>query len=207
MNDVADRALKILRELRSVTFATTKDGLPQARIADVMGYENGRLLCVVGNNKPFYRQLKETQKVAVVGMTPNYVMVRLVGDIQFVEDAVRDRVFELNPDLADLFPDEEGQKCLVPYVIYRGKGEIFDLSRTKGKLYRERFSFGGGSVQPAGFKINENCVACGTCLPACPFDAIAEGDPYYVIDTNRCDECGACYSVCPSEAIDLPTGM
>jgi uncharacterized pyridoxamine 5'-phosphate oxidase family protein/NAD-dependent dihydropyrimidine dehydrogenase PreA subunit len=207
MNDVADRALKILRELRSVTFATTKDGLPQARIADVMGYENGRLLCVVGNNKPFYRQLKETGKVAIVGMTPNFVVVRLVGDIQFVEDAVRDRVFDLNPDLANLFPDEEGQKCLAPYVIYRGKGEIFDLSRTRGKLYRERFAFGGESVHPAGFRINENCTACGTCQPVCPFDAIAEGDPYYVIDPSRCDECGTCYSVCPSEAIELPTGM
>jgi uncharacterized pyridoxamine 5'-phosphate oxidase family protein/NAD-dependent dihydropyrimidine dehydrogenase PreA subunit len=206
MDEVADRALKMLRELRSVTFATTRDGLPQARIADVMGYENGQLLCVVGNNKPFYRQLKETRKVAIVGMTPNYVMVRLAGDVRFVGDAERDRVFELNPDLANLFPDEEGRKCLAPYVIYRGKGEIFDLSRKKGKLYRERFSFGGESVNPAGFRINENCTACGVCRAACPFDAIAEGEPY-VVDPNRCDECGACYSVCPSDAIDLPTGL
>ena len=206
MDEVAERALRMLRELRSVTFATTEDGLPRARVADVMGYENGQLLCVVGNNKPFHRQLKETGKVAVVGMTPDYVMVRLVGDIRFVVDAERDRVFELNPDLADLFPDEEGRNCLAPYVIYRGKGEIFDLSRKRGKLYRERFSFGGESVRPAGFRINDQCTGCGTCRTACPFDAIAEGEPY-VIDPKRCDECGACYSVCPSGAIELPTGM
>jgi uncharacterized pyridoxamine 5'-phosphate oxidase family protein/NAD-dependent dihydropyrimidine dehydrogenase PreA subunit len=206
MDEVADKALRTLRELRSVTFATTKDGLPEARIADVMGYEDGQLLCVVGNNKPFYRQLKETGKVAVVGLTPGYVMVRMVGDIRFVGDAERDRVFELNSRLAELFPGGQGRKCLAPYVIYRGKGEIFDLSGNRGKLYRERFSFGGESVRPAGFRINENCTACSACLAECPFDAITEGEPY-VVDPNRCDECGACYSVCPSEAIELPTGL
>lgn len=206
MNDVADRALKILRELRSVTFATTKDGVPQARIADVMGYENGRLLCVVGNNKPFFHQLEETGKVAIVGMTPNYVMVRLVGDIRFVDDAQRNRVFDLNPDLANLFSNEYNRKSLIPYHIYRGKGEIFDLSGTRGKMFRERFSFGGEHVYPAGFRINDACSACGACLPACPFGAITEGNPY-VIDPSRCDECGSCYAVCPSSAIELPTGL
>jgi uncharacterized pyridoxamine 5'-phosphate oxidase family protein/NAD-dependent dihydropyrimidine dehydrogenase PreA subunit len=206
MNDVAERALKILRELRSVTFATTKDGMPQARIADVMGYENGQLLCIVGNNKPFYHQLKETGKVAIVGMTADYVAVRLMGDVKFVDESYRERVFELNPDLANLFPDEERRKTLVPYVVHRGRGEIFDLSGTRGKMYRERFSFGGESVHPAGFRINDNCTACGACLPACPFTAISEGEPY-VISPNRCDECGTCYSICPSDAIELPKGV
>jgi uncharacterized pyridoxamine 5'-phosphate oxidase family protein/NAD-dependent dihydropyrimidine dehydrogenase PreA subunit len=206
MDEVADRALKILRELRSVTFATTKHGVPQARVADVMGYEKGQLLCIVGNNKPFYNQLKETGKVAIVGMTANYIAVRLMGDVKFVDETYRDRVFELNPDLANLFPDKGRRKTLVPYVIHRGKGEIFDLSGTRGKMYRERFSFGGESVHPAGFRINGNCTACGACLPACPFTAISEGGPY-VIDPNRCDECGTCYSICPSDAIELPTGM
>lgn len=50
-------------------------------------------------------------------------------------------------------------------------------------------------------KINDECIACGTCLPECPAEAIAEGDPIYVIDAEKCTDCGACKDVCPSDAI------
>ncbi len=49
--------------------------------------------------------------------------------------------------------------------------------------------------------ISDECVACGSCVPECPVDAIAEGDPIYVIDAEKCTDCGACTEVCPSEAI------
>ena len=48
--------------------------------------------------------------------------------------------------------------------------------------------------------INNDCVACGSCLPECAFDAISEGD-IYKIDPNKCTDCGACEPVCPSNAI------
>ena len=50
-------------------------------------------------------------------------------------------------------------------------------------------------------KINDACVACGTCIPECPVDAITEGDPIYIIDADKCTDCGACAQVCPSDAI------
>jgi ferredoxin len=50
-------------------------------------------------------------------------------------------------------------------------------------------------------KINDGCVACGSCMPECPVDAISEGDPIYFIDSDKCTDCGACAEVCPSEAI------
>jgi len=50
-------------------------------------------------------------------------------------------------------------------------------------------------------KITDACVACGTCVPECPVEAISEGDPIYVIDAGKCTDCGACADVCPSEAI------
>lgn len=50
-------------------------------------------------------------------------------------------------------------------------------------------------------KINEECIACGSCEPECPVDAISEGDPTYVIDPETCIDCGACAEVCPVEAI------
>jgi len=50
-------------------------------------------------------------------------------------------------------------------------------------------------------KINDTCVACGTCLDACPSSAIKEGTPY-VIDPDACVECGACVDACPTGAIE-----
>ncbi|PLX23517.1 MAG: 4Fe-4S ferredoxin [Salinivirgaceae bacterium] len=50
------------------------------------------------------------------------------------------------------------------------------------------------------YKITEDCIACGACLPECPVDAISEGD-IYVIDADACTDCGACADVCPTEAI------
>ena len=53
------------------------------------------------------------------------------------------------------------------------------------------------------YVISDDCIACGTCLPECPVEAISEGD-IYKIDADACTECGTCASVCPSEAISLP---
>ena len=50
-------------------------------------------------------------------------------------------------------------------------------------------------------KINDSCVACGTCVSECPVEAIKEGDPIYVIDADTCIDCGACAAACPAEAI------
>ena len=55
--------------------------------------------------------------------------------------------------------------------------------------------------------INEECIACDACVDECPNAAISEGDPIYVIDSNRCTECVGfydepqCVNVCPVEAI------
>jgi ferredoxin len=50
------------------------------------------------------------------------------------------------------------------------------------------------------YVINDSCVACGTCAPLCPVEAISEGD-IYKIDADTCISCGTCAENCPSEAI------
>jgi NAD-dependent dihydropyrimidine dehydrogenase PreA subunit len=55
-------------------------------------------------------------------------------------------------------------------------------------------------VDNLAYRITDECVACGTCLDACPNEAISEGD-IYVIDQDKCAECGACVDACPTGAI------
>lgn len=49
-------------------------------------------------------------------------------------------------------------------------------------------------------KISNECVSCGSCISACPVEAIKEGTPY-TIDPDTCVDCGACVDNCPVDAI------
>ena len=57
--------------------------------------------------------------------------------------------------------------------------------------------------------INDNYTACAACKTVSSNDAIAVGDPIYVIDPFRCTECvGAedepqCKLVCPADCIEV----
>lgn len=48
------------------------------------------------------------------------------------------------------------------------------------------------------FYIDEDtCTQCGSCLDACPCDAIIVDEKgHHSIDEALCIECGACYDVC-----------
>ncbi len=51
--------------------------------------------------------------------------------------------------------------------------------------------------------INENCINCANCEPACPNQAISAGENLYIVAHERCTECvGAfdkpqCVEACP----------
>lgn len=51
------------------------------------------------------------------------------------------------------------------------------------------------------YKINDDCVNCGSCVSACPVDAIVEKDGSYSIIPEECTDCGACVGSCPTDAI------
>lgn len=52
------------------------------------------------------------------------------------------------------------------------------------------------------YKITDSCVACGSCMDACPSSAIVEGDTKYEIKADDCVDCGACSDSCPTGAIE-----
>lgn len=57
---------------------------------------------------------------------------------------------------------------------------------------------GGSKVCPIG------CLGLGTCMRACPFDAISMGpDDLPVVDKAKCTGCGTCEAICPKHIITL----
>jgi len=48
----------------------------------------------------------------------------------------------------------------------------------------------------------EKCNACGTCVDACPVEAITLKEKASV-DKDNCTECGVCVDECPEGAITL----
>lgn len=47
------------------------------------------------------------------------------------------------------------------------------------------------------------CLGLGTCVKACPFDAIHVEDGIAVVDKEKCVACGQCVKACPNNVIDL----
>jgi len=52
------------------------------------------------------------------------------------------------------------------------------------------------------FKIDHaECILCGLCKQACPYDAVKELHSKFYIDELLCKKCKACYLACPTNAI------
>ena len=47
------------------------------------------------------------------------------------------------------------------------------------------------------------CLGFGTCVKACPFDAIHIIDGIAVVDKEKCKACGKCIAACPKHLIEL----
>ena len=51
-------------------------------------------------------------------------------------------------------------------------------------------------------KVNaELCTGCGTCVEACPVEAISLVDDKAKVDEDTCVDCANCVGECPTEAI------
>jgi len=55
--------------------------------------------------------------------------------------------------------------------------------------------------------ITDECINCDVCEPACPNEAISEGEDIYIIDPDLCTECVGhfdepqCVVICPMDCI------
>ena len=57
----------------------------------------------------------------------------------------------------------------------------------------------GGGPKSCG----SGCLGFGTCVAACPFDAVHIENGVAVVDREACKACGKCVAVCPKHLISL----
>jgi ferredoxin len=49
----------------------------------------------------------------------------------------------------------------------------------------------------------EKCNGCGTCVEACPTEALKTNDDKVKVDADTCIDCGVCVDECPVQALSL----
>jgi len=206
-----------------LTFSTFYEGEVMSRAAHFNGFDEDGIYFRTMWNKPFARQLVETGKVTVFGITDSRILdhdenhvpefppgysIRLIGEVEAVpEEVIREKAKE-NEALKLAAYDMDAYPAMKKgnFVIRKAKVEIFDFDfsckNRDHKLLRTRVAFGGMPFNLAGPRITEKCISCGLCYKECSFKAIKEGSPYEVI-SEKCDDCGSCIAVCPVNAIEV----
>ena len=203
------------------SFATLDgNGGVESRIAHFFAWDEDGLYLRTMAVKPFYRQLVEGGKLSVCGeftegrcvmdddhmphFQPGFT-VRATGDVRELSLAEVEAKAAKSPLFNVAVHDIKKYPETRIFVLCAGHAEIFDydfnMVHRDHKLQRARMTFGGAEWEPAGLRIDPDlCIACGSCLDACSYKAIREGDAYSIVG-ERCDECGNCRLACPVGAI------
>ncbi len=210
--------LQILRnEIHSTVFATVDEkGRPHTRVIDIMLADDDSLYFITAKGKAFYDELIKQKFVAISGMaggedcdvahaSMEKKAISVRGHVEEIGSEKLDEVFEKNPYMAEIYPDENSRTALTVFRISDGEGEFFDLS-TK-PITRESFILGNGidgkkTLKEYGYIITEKCRGCRICYSKCPQKCIDMSNKPFVIQQEHCLHCGNCMSVCPFGAVE-----
>ena len=200
--------LRILKEeIHSTVIATVdKEGKPVTRVIDIMLADEDSLYFITAKGKAFYAQLMENPYVAISGMcggegTMNKKAVSIRGKAVNIGPARLKEVFEQNPYMAEIYPQEESRTALEVFQVAEGTGEFFDLSVKP--IFRDTFVLGGSAAgQQGGYLITDRCHGCRICYSKCPQKCIDMSARPFVIRQEHCLHCGNCMEACPFEAVE-----
>ena len=195
----------IVHEIHTTIVATVdENGDPVTCAIDMMDCDDTGLSFLTARGKRFYDRLVRTQKLALTALkgedTMHFVSVSLRGHVTELGPERRPDLFEKNPYMRDIYPNEASRSALTVFKVDRGTGEWFDLSRRP--IQRATFSFGGEAAVREGFFVDaEKCVGCGACQAVCPQGCIRMADGAAEIIQESCLHCGRCAEECPVQAI------
>ena len=173
-----EEILKLVQsDIHSTIVATLDDeGLPVTCVIDMMLSDENSLYFLTARGKAFYRRLMEKPFVAITGLkgetTMTSVSVNLRGDVRNIGKEKLPEIFRENPYMAEIYPTEAGREVLEVFQIYRGTGEVFDLSQKP--IFRQSFAFGDAPMKEHGYFVDQTkCLSCGRCNGVCPQNCIA----------------------------------
>lgn len=191
-------------DIHTVVIATVdKQGLPEARVIDIMLYDSNGLYFITAKGKKFYESLTDKKYIALSGFKGSNTMsstaISVAGNVEDLGSGLMDKVFKENPYMAKIYPSAESRRALTVFKLYRGTVEYFDLS--KKPIERYSLVFGGECAEKHGYFINDRCISCGACKDICPQNCI-DIDCKALIRQENCLHCGNCLSVCPVSAVE-----
>ena len=75
VDKVKERAFELLKKIWSVALATINGTEPAVRIVSISAIKDNRIYLLAPRGKPLYHQLKEKPFIAIVDMTPDFIVV------------------------------------------------------------------------------------------------------------------------------------
>lgn len=206
--------LKILKNEIHTTVVATNDinGLPQTRVIDIMLVDEETLYFITAKGKEFYEQLNENKYISVSGFTNsdnsgsterflNKKSITIRGEVENIGHKFLNNVFEENPYMKEIYPQEKSREVLEVFKIKAGIGEFFDLSTRP--ITRDTFYIGDDVEikEREEYYITDKCIGCNMCYEICPQKCIDKGKPYFIRQSN-CLHCGNCISICQYNAVE-----
>lgn len=190
----------LVNNIHSATIATIgMDHHPVTRIIDLMLWDESGVYFLTAKGKAFYTQLME-QKFIALSATVDKQSISLRGKIKNIHSEKLDEIFEKNPYMKGIYPDDT-RDALEVFCIYEAEGEYFDI-RTPSHIVRDSFVIGTKISKENGYFVRDNCIGCKLCFSVCPQKCIDITKIPVVIEQNRCLHCGRCKEVCPKQAIE-----
>lgn len=142
--EAADYLKFIVNEIHTTIVATADDdGLPVTCAIDMMDCDGGGLYFLTAKGKQFYKRLQKRGYVALTGIkgedTMSRVAVSVRGRVRELGGGMVKELFEKNPYMYEIYPDENSRKEITVFCIYEGTGDWFDLSKKPVETARFRF--------------------------------------------------------------------
>lgn len=190
----------LVEQIHSAVIATIgADGHPQTRVIDMMLWDNRGVYFLTAKGKAFYEQLMKQNYISLSATKDKY-SVSLRGEITIIGSEKLDEIFEKNPYMKQIYP-EDTRSALEVFAVYEAEGEFFDIS-DPSHVTRDSFVIGNIQKKQGGYFVGEGCIGCKLCYSVCPQKCIDISQKPVVIEQNHCLHCGRCAEICPKQVIE-----